>query len=178
MKYLKTASRYAKAIYPVAKENNAEELLLNDMTFVIATLEQCRDLRLAVESPIISTSVKIRLVKEIYQEKVSELTMKFLILLIKKRRERLITDICHCLKTYIYNDKYVEEGLVITAHELDQESKKSIQTFLNSIHNKNVIIKYQIDKNLIGGLKIQLDTTVYDTTVQTQLVGLKKNLIS
>ena len=39
--------------------------------------------------------------------------------------------------------------------------------FLSELINKKIDINFDVDKNLIGGLKIKVDDTLYDSSLQT-----------
>jgi F-type H+-transporting ATPase subunit delta len=42
---------------------------------------------------------------------------------------------------------------------------------------KKINIDFNVDKNLIGGLKIKVDDTLYDSSLQTKLENAKSKLV-
>ena len=93
---------------------------------------------------------------------------------IDKNREEILFDI------YIefLNLRDIKEGIlragVKSAVELTDQLKEKIEQKLAARTNKNVKADYKIDKSIIGGIVIQVNDTVIDSSVQHQLELLRK----
>ena len=48
---------------------------------------------------------------------------------------------------------------------------------LSELVNKKINIDFNVDKKLIGGLKIKVDDTLYDSSLQTKLENAKSKLV-
>ncbi|MCB0702119.1 MAG: F0F1 ATP synthase subunit delta [Ignavibacteriae bacterium] len=77
----KVSSRYAKAIYDLAKDGNLQETVLSDFNLILDTIEKSNELGNLVESPIISSSKKFAIFEEVFQESISPTTFSFIKLL-------------------------------------------------------------------------------------------------
>ena len=66
---------------------------------------------------------------------------------------------------------------VASAVELANEQKDELAAKLINMMGKDVILQYEIDKSLIGGLLIKLEDKVIDTTVKGKLELLKSELL-
>ena len=66
---------------------------------------------------------------------------------------------------------------VVSSHEMDSKQKDDISNSLSELVNKKINIDFNIDKNLIGGLKIKVDDTLYDSSLQTKLENAKSKLV-
>ena len=66
---------------------------------------------------------------------------------------------------------------VVSSHEMDSKQKDDISNSLSELVNKKINIDFNVDKNLIGGLKIKVDDTLYDSSLQTKLENAKSKLV-
>ena len=82
----------------------------------------------------------------------------------------------HRLET-IKEDYYlilVEENIlfdvqVYSANPLGEQTKTQIETLVHNRWGENSMIHYQIDKNLIGGIRLEVNGAVIDTTFRSRI---------
>ena len=60
---------------------------------------------------------------------------------------------------------------------LSEGEKRRFRSSLEKLTGKKVNIKYEKDENIIGGVVTTIGSTVYDSSVKTQLENLKKEMI-
>ena len=72
------------------------------------------------------------------------------------------------------NIAYVE---VISSFDMNEEYKSNLLKQLKEVTNKEIDFNFSIDKDLIGGLKIKIDDTLFDSTLKTKLENAKLKLI-
>jgi F0F1-type ATP synthase delta subunit len=65
---------------------------------------------------------------------------------------------------------------VITAIELDEETKKTIENVLSKYFNKKVDLEFYVKPQIIGGIVIQSQGYEIDDSIQTKLRFIYKNL--
>lgn len=172
----KISSRYAKAIYGLAKQNNLQDNILADFKFIVHTIHQSRDLKNLMTSPVVAGDKKLSILKEIFGEKISELTIRFFMLLTEKSREYLFVSIAREFEL-IYNEEHNRLPVTIySSIELDKNSQVDIQNKLADWTKKSIMPDYKIDNNMLGGLKINISDWVFDASIQNQLEKLKKVL--
>ena len=66
---------------------------------------------------------------------------------------------------------------VVSSNEMNSDQKDEISNSLSELINKKIDINFNVDKNLIGGLKIKVDDTLYDSSLQTKLENAKSKLV-
>ena len=66
---------------------------------------------------------------------------------------------------------------VVSSNEMNSEQKDNISNSLCELIKKKIDISFDVDKNLIGGLKIKVDDTLYDSSLQTKLENAKSKLV-
>lgn len=170
----RAALRYAKALLLEADQQNTTDLLQQDMQSVYATIIASKDLRLALESPIIKVADKKEVLLKVF-EKQSETTHKLIEVLIHNKRSSLLKDIA---KSYmdLYNQrKGIKEVEVVTATELTSEVKERVLAKAKEITKADqVLLTSKINPEIIGGFIIRVDDIEYNASIINQLKTIKK----
>ena len=73
-----------------------------------------------------------------------------------------------------YYSILVEENILLdvkvySATTLGDQLKKQIETLVEKRWSENAIIQYQVDKSLIGGIRLELNGAVIDTTFRSRI---------
>lgn len=71
-------------------------------------------------------------------------------------------------------DAESRQALVESASELDQASRTQIETDLTSQYGEGLSFSYQINAELLGGVRIRVGNDVLDGSVQSRLDRLAK----
>ena len=66
---------------------------------------------------------------------------------------------------------------VVSSNEMNSDQKDVITNSLSELINRKIDINFDVDKNLIGGLKIKVDDKLYDSSLQTKLENAKSKLV-
>lgn len=70
----------------------------------------------------------------------------------------------------------IKQAHVKSATPLSRENEKEIIEHLNKIAKTKIELKKDVDDQLIGGMVIQIDDQLIDTSIKHQLEQLKDNL--
>ena len=65
---------------------------------------------------------------------------------------------------------------ITSSNELNQKEIDRIKSNVEVKMNKKINVKMNIDKNMIGGVKLRLGNTVIDNSISRQLNMLKSKL--
>lgn len=171
----KIASRYAKSLLDLAKDQNKVEKVLEDVkTFNQAT--ENRDLYLLLKSPIVKADKKLTILKEIFGGKLDDLTMSFLNIITKKGRESHLPEISEAFISQHRALNRISKIVVTTAEPLSagdlENIKKKLQDSTETQDNLEIITK--VDPSIIGGFVIEIGDKLYDASVSHKLDNLKK----
>lgn len=172
----RVSSRYATAILETAKLDKLEDKIYEDLNYVSKVINVSKDFKTVLKSPIIYHWQKKNIFKDLFEEKISPLAFKFMLLLIDKKREALLDSI---IKNYFAKYDELKNRLrvdVVSASELDDSIKSKINTKLEEYTKKTIICNFRINKDLKGGLQIQIDDWVFDASIKTQLELLRQRL--
>ena len=170
----KIANRYATSLFENSLDKDNLETVYNDIYLFMDTFDKSKDLKVAIESPVIRTELKFSLIDEIFADKLSKDTLNFIHFIIDKKRENLFYEITKRFVDMRNEHLGIVEMEVKTAFEFTKEQISSIQEKFEKILNKKVILSITVDKNLVGGFIAQVGDTVYDASVIHQLDMLRK----
>src|SRR5690625_962742 len=170
----RAAFRYAKALIQGADQQDNAAAMQKDMQAVFNTIEDSKDLRLALNSPIIKSADKEQILLEVFAKQ-TKATHNLIQVLIHNKRANLLGEIS---KAYIdlHNKR---KGLinveVITATALTPEMEEKVLAKAKEITKANeVIITSTINPELLGGFIIRVGDIEYNESISNQLDTLKK----
>lgn len=178
MSSFRLASRYSKSLLQLAQERNALETVYTEVVGIHALTAGSKELRLLLKSPIITPDKKLAVLKKLFDGKVSELTYKFLELLVKKGRESFIPDITAAFIEQYKTLKKITTVTLTSATKLDAATVETIVATLKKQANLSEIdLKEKIDESLIGGFVLQYGDKQIDASVQRSLQQLSSAVI-
>lgn len=173
MRETRTGNRYAKAILQLAEEEKKTDQLTSDFNLLDGLIKKSRDLRLLLDSPIINRQKKKKALSAIFEKKVGDITLKFLLLLTDKNREALLPSIISQYNRLLDEKNNVVNAEVITVVPFTDSQAQEIKKKLERITRKTVRLSFKINAKLIGGFKVRIEDTVFDGSILQQFKLIK-----
>ena len=170
------ARRYALALTQEAAHAGQAEAVDADVVFLGETLDGSRDLRLLFQSPVVSRDKKEAVLKALFSDRVSPLTMRFLDLLVSKQREALIPAVVQAVRALRDQDSNTVEAVVRSAKPLTDAERTTLTARLEARNGQTIRLKEEVRPELIGGLVVRVGDVVYDRSVRHQLETLREQL--
>jgi F-type H+-transporting ATPase subunit delta len=170
----RAAYRYALALLETAVETKAVEKVSKDFEMVEALMKSSRDFLLFLRSPVVNTQKKKSIFTSLLKDRLDEITLKFILLLTTKNRETILPEIIQ--QYYRLRDKRlgIENVSVRSAVTLTKEQEKKLAARLEQITKKKIRLHPAEDRQLKGGLTVQIGDTVWDGSVVHQLELLRE----
>lgn len=173
----KVSARYASSLLDSANQKNLLDAVSNDIEFISTVLKQNPNLNRMLENPVVKPEIKSSILEEIFKSKINPETMEFMLFVIKKKREEILSSILEKFKEL----RDIKLGFVnvdvSVASEFSDSQKSELQNRLESMLEKKLRMSYRIDNKLIGGFIVQAGDTVYNASIKHQLDLLKKHFI-
>lgn len=177
MRNLIVAKRYAKALFAVGKEDNVLDdfsQALNSLAFLFEAQPEVPD---ALTNPLYPLDVRTKVMAGIAKVmKVSEVMTRFLDLLVQKKRAAVVPDIAVAFQEMVDEDRNVAQGSVISATKLSKGLQDKVQTALEKITGKQVVLSAEVDPSIIGGFVAKVGDLVMDGSIKSQLTGLRESI--
>jgi F-type H+-transporting ATPase subunit delta len=177
MSELRVATRYAKSILDLAKELKKVEEIAADFASFSKVCDESRDFELLLKSPIIPSRKKLEVVNEIFKSHLSEMTMNFFDISIRKGRGEVLKPIADQFLVQYNSFKNIRKASFSTAVEVSAEVKKAVTKVVEEMTSANINLETTIDPELIGGFVLKMNDVQYDTSVASKLRLIKKNLV-
>lgn len=166
--------RYAKALFDIAKESGKEEEYLHQLYDVCREIDQCEDMRVVLDHPNISIKEKKELFTKIWGDRVDKYILSFLKVLIHKRRIKFLREkIVQYEEIMLKSKGIVEVRVKSTILLKDDQKEKMRKIFLKKV-SKDILIRNEIDKELIGGYTLRYDDKFIDYSIKGKIDSIGK----
>ena len=173
-----SAKSYSQALYELA----TEEKNLNDVeehaVSIIKLISQSEDFNSLIKDPTNKQDDQLNSINIIFEKfNLNNLLKKFLNFLVVKRRffyvEKILKDfVMICSK----NRGEISAQLTV-AKELNANEINKIKDELSQNFGSNVKLNYNYDPNLIGGLIMQVESVMIDTSIKNKLQKIENKMI-
>ena len=173
-----TSERYARALFEVAKEAGDLEKTEADIKSFSSLLEDSSELKNFFNNPTQSINNQNN-VNNLLSDKFSfsKDLKNFFSLLIKKRRIFFVSKIIDSFLRLCSRKRGEVKASLISSKELSGSELESISKDLSSSMGSIIKFDYKIDKELIGGLKLQLGSYMIDTSIKNKLKKFEQQMI-
>lgn len=170
--------RYARALYEVSEERGMTDVLKKDTELIANVCSGSAEFMQLLNNPVIRPSRKIQIISLIFKDKIDELTLDFLKLVLQNKRETFLPGICRNILSLIKEARGIKTVMLKTAAEIDEDSLENIAVILEKELGGQVEISARTDPRIIGGMILRIDDKQYDASIAAQLKKIKKELLS
>ena len=172
-----SVSRYANALFQLAKEAKVIDTVSNDLTSLEVTINSDVEILKFIQNPSIKKSLKVQFFNTVSQKlELSKLTENFIGLIIKKNRVHYILEMIRAFNDLLSELKGIKSANITSAYKLSDEEVSKIKIKLKDKFNSDFNINLLTDSSLIGGLKIQVGSQMIDSSIKNQLNLLKAKM--
>ena len=173
-----TSERYSRALFEVAKEVGDLEKVEADIKVFKSLLENSPELENFFSNPTQSINNQNN-VNNLLSEKLSfsKNLKNFFSILIEKRRIFFISKIIDSFLKLCSRKRGEVKASLVSSKELSDSELESISKDLSSSMGSIIKFDYKIDKELIGGLKLQLGSFMIDTSIKNKLKKFEQQMI-
>ncbi len=172
------ATRYAKSLIDLSNEMGCLETSLADMQLIEHVCNISADFRNMLRSPIITSEKKIAVIDEILGKNISDLTRRFIHLLIVKGRELNLGEISTAFVTQYNILKHVTTVKITTAVAIDGKLRDSIIAKISTMLPGNTIdLKSNVNADLIGGFVVEVEDKLYDASIRKRLADVRSSVV-
>lgn len=173
------ARRYAKALLDIGITQGTLPALQKELGDLDRLVRSNPDLERLMSAPLIAPSRKAAALEAVLvQAGVSQTTRRFLRAVAVGARLGCFHDIVAAFDSLVDGHMGVIEAGVTTAHPLSDLQAKVLTERLAARTGATIRLRWRQDASLIGGLKVQLGSTIFDASLQGQLSQLKARLLN
>ena len=173
-----SADRYSLALYELASENNVLLQVEDQSSSILNLIYSNKDFSNLIKDPTNNQDDLLKVINGIsYNHKFESLLKSFLSFLITKRRFFYVEQI---LKSFIETCSQKRGELkaeLKSAKELSSDEISKITDELTKNFSSKIKLNYKHDESLIGGLVVQVGSTMVDTSIKNKLQQIENRMI-
>ncbi len=173
-----SANRYSLALFELAEENNLLSQIEDQSLSMLNLINQSNDFYNLIKDPTINQEDLSKVINIIVEKnKFNKLFKNFLNFLIQKRRFFFIESI---LESFIETCSIKRGELkaeLKSAKNLSSDEITKITELLTKNFSSKIKLNYKHDESLIGGLVVQVGSSMVDTSIKNKLQQIENRMI-
>jgi F-type H+-transporting ATPase subunit delta len=169
--------RYSRALFELAKEGGQEEAIGSEIERFLG-LYAGSPLQAVLNNPAFELTSRKKVLTEIVNSlQLSPVSVHFLSLLLERDRLNYLPMINARYRRMLNEAKGRVEAKVTGSSPLEPALLERLRAVLGGISGKEALLHEETDPGLIGGIVLELEGTVYDGSVRTQLQNMKQRIV-
>ncbi len=173
-----TSERYSRALFEVSKESKELDKVENDIKNFYSLLAASNEIKNFIKNPTQSKIQQISVINLLANKlEFSKNLKNFFLLLIEKRRIFFVKKISESFLRLCSIKRGEIKASLISSKELSNAELDSISKDLSNSMGSTLKFDYKVDKDLIGGLKLQLGSYMVDTSIKNKLKKYEQAMI-
>ena len=173
-----TAKMYGGSLYDLAAEEGLETRILGELDEVVKIFKANPDYLRLLSTPSIPKKERCGLLDEALRDQVHLYVLNFLKILCEKGTLR---ELPGCARAYRvrYNEAHgILEATATSAIALTPAQEQSLHEKLEKLTGKTIDLKTKVDPKVLGGIRLDIEGTELDGTVQNRIASLRKSIAS
>lgn len=168
----------AKSIFEIAKQLNIVDKIYNEL-YKCSELFKDEDIKKYFIDKSIPKKCKIEIIENKLKPIFSRETYVFISILMEHEVIDILPDILVFYKE-IRDNEYnnIIRVRIIAADNIDNETIEDIIKTVKCFSNKEIVYSAEVDKDILGGIIIYIDSKVYDYSVKNQVYMMQDKIIN
>ena len=173
-----SANRYSLALFELASESNSLIQIEKNSSAILNLISKSKDFNNLIKDPTLSRETLIEIINKISENfKLETLFKNFLSFLITKRRFFYLEQILSSFNETCSEKRGELKAEIKSAKQLTQDEIDMITNELSNNFKSKIKLNYKLDQSLIGGLVVQVGSTMIDTSIKNKLQQIESRMI-
>ena len=173
-----SANRYSLALYELANETNTIVQCEENSLAFLNLINNNKDFDKFIKDPTIKKDILMNVINKISENSKLDILFKnFLVFLITKRRFFFVENILNKFNEICSEKRGELKAKIKSAKELSQIEIDNITEELSKNFKSKIKLDYKYDQSLIGGLVVQVGSTMIDTSIKNKLQLIENSMI-
>lgn len=175
------ANIYARSLFELAADAGGDEKvteIADEIEQICDLVSSNQELEKFFSSPIIDSANRNRALSAIFSNKITDLTLRFLLVLNNKGR------LNHLQQIAVAYDQLVQDAMgrvevdIFTPTPIDADSINTIKVKVQKMLGREPVLHPYVDPTMLGGVKLRIGDQLIDGSVQTKLRRLSESIQS
>ena len=169
---------YSQALYELASEEKSLNEIEEHVVSIARLISKSEDFKLLIKDPTNKKEDQISVIDVVFEKfNLNNLLKKFLNFLIIKRRFFYVEKILNNFITICSKNRGEISAKLTVAKQLNESEINKIKNELSKNFGSDVKLNYNYDPDLIGGLIMQVESIMIDTSIKNKLQQIEKKMI-
>jgi F-type H+-transporting ATPase subunit delta len=168
------AGRYATALFELAMEERAVDLVSRDFASLKTLLAESAELARLVRAPVFSAEQqRLGMDAVLRGMEAAPLTVRFVLTVATKRRLFALSDIIRAFEQLVATQKGEIDAEVSAAQPLSDSEIGELKGVLRTGIGREARLSMKIDPALLGGLVVKVGSRMIDSSLRSKLEGMR-----
>jgi len=167
----------AKALFNVSEKNNVLEQVKSALVFLNDIAKNNGQFRVFIQSKKIEGGQKAGMLNSILGESGHPLVNELVSYLHGSKALKELKDISYLFDSMYRKGNNVLQVKGIVAKEISDLQIQSLKASLDALFGKQTELSLDVDPAIIGGIKLRIENTFLDASIQNQLQTLRNELL-
>ena len=173
-----SAERYSLALFELSEENSLLTQIEDQSLSMINLINQSDDFSKLIRDPTINQEDLLKVINKISESyKFETLFKNFLNFLIQKRRFFYVENILKSFIETCSRKRGEIKAELRSAKNLSNVEITEIKELLTKNFSSKINLDYKYDESLIGGLIVQVGSTMVDTSIKNKLQQIENKML-
>ena len=168
--------RYARALIKSALSMKLEDQVYQEMQTLYKSYIDVPELRFTIDNPMLGKDKKKALLTTALGEKPTQLSQRFIALVLKEDRESTLQFMAASYITLYRKQKNIIRGKLTTATAVSPETEDKMRSMVEARTQGTVEFKTEVNPDIIGGFILEYDTYRMDASVRKKLSNILAQL--
>ena len=166
-------------MFAVASEENRMDEFFEAAVGLTEVLRTNEDFGKLMSHPKIIQEDKVKIIEETFDGRIPKEMVGLMTLMVTKGRETDFLAVFDYFVDLVKEEKKIGKADVTTAIPLSEKQKEQVvEKLLATTKYESFEMNYVVDKSLIGGMIVRIGDRVIDSSIQTKLSNLSRELRS
>ena len=173
-----SANRYSLALYELAEESNLLSKIETNSVSILNLIGTSVDFNNLIKDPTVSRNELINAINKIFDYlEIENLLKNFTNFLVTKRRFFFIEQILNNFIEICSEKRGELKTEIRSAKKLSNDEINNIKDELSKHFTSKIKLDYKYDESLIGGLIVQVGSTMIDTSIKNKLQQIENKMM-
>jgi len=169
------AGRYAHALFELARDEKAIDVVKQDLERFDAMVTESPDLDRLVRSPVFGADEQLKALSAVLDKAgIKGLASNFLRVITTNRRLFAVRGMIRAYRALVSQHKGEVAAEVTVAEKISDKNMDALKSALKSVTGgKDIDLNINIDPAIIGGLVVKVGSRMVDSSLRTKLNSIK-----
>jgi len=168
------AGRYATALFEIARDSGALDVVASEVADLGSMIEQSDDLNRLLRSPVIAAEDQSRGMAAVLKKAgASDVVCNFVAVVAQNRRLFALHDMIRAFRALLATHRGEVVAEVTSAQILNDGQLAKIKAELAAAMKTDVQVETTVDEKILGGMIVKIGSRMVDSSLRTKIQNLR-----